>query len=103
MSCLPVSLYADLTAGTRTLEQWFEFAAALGLDGADMSVAHLVSREPAYLAGLRRASESAGAPITMLVTYADFTHPNEDERRRQVAGLRQNIDTAVELGDPTCA
>ena len=37
LSCLPVSLYADLTDGRRTLLDWFNLAGALGLDGADIS------------------------------------------------------------------
>ncbi|OUC05405.1 hypothetical protein RY27_27510 [Litorilinea aerophila] len=100
LSCLPVSLYADLSAGRRTLQEWFALAADLGLDGADMSVAHLQSRDAAYLDGLRRQAEDAGVPITMLVTYADFTHPDPGERARQVAEVRAYIDVAARLGAP---
>lgn len=100
LSCLPVSLYEDLTAGRRTLADWFQFAAELGLDGADMSVAHLQSQEPDHLADLRRQAETAGAPITMLVTYSDFTHPDADERARQVEEVRDYIDVAARLGAP---
>ena len=76
LSCLPVSLYPELTAGTRTLADWFHFAAELGLDGADVSVVHLPGRTPADLAPVRQQADDAGVQIAMLVTYADFTHPD---------------------------
>jgi sugar phosphate isomerase/epimerase len=98
LSCLPVSLYPDLTAGVRTLADWFRFAAGLGLDGADVSVVHLASRQPAYLQGLRRQAEEAGVQIAMIVTYADFTHPDAAERKRQVEAIRSFCDVAAELG-----
>lgn len=98
LSCLPVSLYNDITAGQRSLADWFHFAAELRLDGADVSIAHIQSRESQYLESLRRQTESAGVPIVMLVTYSDFTHPDADERARQIDELRANIQVAAHLG-----
>jgi sugar phosphate isomerase/epimerase len=98
LSCLPVSLYPELTAGTRTLADWFRLAAELGLDGADVSVVHLPGRTPADLRPLRRQAETAGVQIAMLVTYADFTHPDAAERARQVQEIQAFCDVAAELG-----
>jgi sugar phosphate isomerase/epimerase len=70
----------------------------LGLDGADVSVVHLASRQPAYLQGVRRQAEEAGVQIAMIVTYADFTHPAAAERKRQVEEIRSFCDVAAELG-----
>ncbi|CAN5765662.1 sugar phosphate isomerase/epimerase [soil metagenome] len=98
LSCLPVSLYPDLTAGTRTLVDWFNFAGELGLDGADVSVVHLQSQQPAYLQTLRRQAVDAGVQIAMLVTYADFTHPDATERTRQIEEIRAYCDVAAALG-----
>lgn len=98
MSCLPVSLYPELSAGRWSLADWFRFAADLGLDGADVSVAHLASRDPAYLRGLAGQAEAAGVQIAMLVTYVDFTHPDAKERGRQVDELRAYIEAGAELG-----
>jgi sugar phosphate isomerase/epimerase len=97
-SCLPVSLYADISAGHRTLADWFRFAAELGLNGADISVAHLESRDRDYLTGLRRQAETAGVKIPIMVTYTDFTHPDAAERKRQTNSLKQIIDAAAPLG-----
>jgi len=98
LSCLPVSLYDDLTAGRKTLADWFDFAAALGLEGADISVAHLSDRHPDRLAELRDQAETAGVRIAMLAAYSDFTHPERDFRSRQVDILQKDIETAAALG-----
>ncbi|MBI3957197.1 MAG: sugar phosphate isomerase/epimerase [Chloroflexi bacterium] len=98
MSCLPVSLYAGLSAGRRTLADWFRFAAELGLDGADISVAHLPGRDAAALDPLRRQAEDAGVAIPMLATYTDFTHPDPATRARQTDELRSCIAAAARLG-----
>jgi sugar phosphate isomerase/epimerase len=98
LSCLPVSLYPDMAAGRLTLGAWFRMAAALGLDGADLSVAHVISRAPEYLDGMRREAEAAGVQIVMLATYSDFTHPDAAERARQVDDVRAWIEAAARMG-----
>ena len=97
-SSLPVSFYADFSAGRRTLADWFRFAAEIGLDGADISVAHLADLTPTYLDGLRQQAVDAGVQIAMIVTYADFTHPDAAERARQQEEIRAYIDAAARLG-----
>ena len=99
-STLPVSFYADFAAGRRTLGEWFRFAAELGLDGADISVAHLENLSETYLDQLRQEAVNAGIQIAMVVTYSDFTHPNADERARQLGEVRNYIDAAARLGAP---
>ena len=98
LSCLPVSLYPDMAAGRLTLGAWFRMAAALDLDGADLSVAHVKNRAPAYLDGLRRAAEAAGVQIVMLATYSDFTHPDAAERAWQIDDVRAWIEAAARMG-----
>lgn len=98
LSCLPVSLYPELSAGRMTLADWFAFAAELGLDGADVSVVHLAGTDAPYLRDVGSQATDQGIQIAMLVTYADFTHPDAAERSRQVDELRRFIATARELG-----
>lgn len=98
LSCLPVSLYPELSAGRWTLADWFRFAAELGLDGADVSVVHLGGTDAANLKTVRGQAEDAGVQIAMLVTYADFTHPDAAERVRQVDETRRYIAAAHDLG-----
>lgn len=98
LSCLPVSLYPALSGAQMTLQDWFDLAASLGLDGADISVVHLTSLETPYLAQLRSHAATVGLRIPMLVTYSDFTQPSAAERARQADMLKRQIDVAHELG-----
>jgi sugar phosphate isomerase/epimerase len=98
LSCLPVSLYPDLKSGRLTLGGWFRTAARLGLDGADLSVAHLTSRMPAYLDQLRGEAADAGVKIPVLVTYSDFTHPSSTHRAKEADDVRAWIEAAERLG-----
>lgn len=98
LSCLPVSLYPDLASGRLSLGGWFRTAAALGLDGADLSVAHVTARAPAALEALRREAEGAGVQIVMLATYTDFTDPDPAARARQADELRGWVADAARLG-----
>ncbi len=98
LSSLPVSFYADLNAGTRTLGDWFRFAHEIGLDGADLSVMHIKQRTAAYLDDLRQQASDAGVQIVMMATYSDFTHPDSDERQRQISDIRSLIEVGSRLG-----
>ncbi len=98
LTCLPVSLYADLTVGRMTLRDWFHRATALGLDGADVSTLHLGKRSSAELAALRQQAADVGVEIAMLATYSDFTHPDAAERERQVDDTRRWIEASARLG-----
>lgn len=98
LSCLPVSLYPELTEKKRTLGDWFRFGAALGLDGVDLSVVHLENTHADYLRGLRAEAADVGLQIAMMVTYADFTHPEAGERARNVEDIRRFIEVGSHLG-----
>ncbi len=65
-----------------------------------MSVVHLAETGADYLRGVRSQATDVGIQIAMLVTYADFTHPDAVERVRQVDELRRFIATAHTLGAP---
>lgn len=97
LSCLPVSLYPALASGELTPGQWIRTAATLGLDGADLSVAH-IRRDAASLDELRREASDAGVELAMLVTYSDFTHPDPSYRAAQKEDLRAWIGAAARLG-----
>jgi sugar phosphate isomerase/epimerase len=98
LSCLPVSLYPDLTAGTLTLPQWFQIAGDLGLDGADLSVAHIAGASATELDALGCAAADAGVQIVILAAYCDFTHPDARHRLREIDDLRKWIEVAHRLG-----
>jgi sugar phosphate isomerase/epimerase len=98
LTCLPVSLYADLAAGRRSLRDWFEFAASLQLDGADVSVSHLTGLGSIELDAIRRQAADAGIELAIVATYSDFIHPDAVERGRRLDDARCWIDRAARLG-----
>lgn len=98
LSCLPVSLFQDIVAGRRSLASWFALAADLGLDGADISVALLSSRQAQYMASVRRQVEATGLRLVMMTTYPDLTDPDPSERARQIVDVRANIEALGQLG-----
>ncbi|MCY4522547.1 MAG: sugar phosphate isomerase/epimerase [Caldilineaceae bacterium] len=100
LSCLPVSLYADFVSGRRSLPDWFRIAADLGLDGADISVAHFNWNDRAELDRLRDNAAQAGVRIAMVVTYSDFTLPDPEARRREQAAVHAQIEAAARLEAP---
>ena len=98
LSCLPVSLYQALTAGTMSLADWLRFARSLGLDGADLSVAHLGGLSREDLGAVRRVAEDEGVRIAILAAYSDFTHPDAAKRQQEADSLRRWIEVASDLG-----
>jgi sugar phosphate isomerase/epimerase len=97
LSCLPVSLYANSAPSSAHPGEWFQLAASLGLDGADLSVVQLPDRSSTALDAVRQEAEDRGLPIVMLATYSDFTHPTAAERSRQREEIRRWIDAAERL------
>jgi sugar phosphate isomerase/epimerase len=61
-------------------------------------VAHVTSRAPAYLAGLRHEAEDAGVRLVMLATYSDFTQPEASARAKQADDVRAWIEAGARLG-----
>jgi sugar phosphate isomerase/epimerase len=81
-----------------TVGEWAQMGAEVGLDGIDLSVLFLKSLEPSYLDRMRQDIESAGMRIAMVTSYPDFTHPDPDERQRQIELERAYIAAVGRLG-----
>jgi sugar phosphate isomerase/epimerase len=97
-SCLPVSFFQQIIDGQMAVSEWARMGAAVGLDGIDLSVLFLKSLDPDYLDGLRLGIESAGTKVVMVTSYPDFTHPDPDERIRQIELERRYIEAVGRLG-----
>ena len=98
LSCLPVSYFREIIDGRMSIRDWALEGARTGLDGIDLSVLFLKSRNPEHLDKTRREIEEAGVRVAMVTTYPDFTHPDPEERERQLAKLQEDIVTASRLG-----
>jgi sugar phosphate isomerase/epimerase len=98
LSCLPVSYFAELRRGTRSIEDFADEAWRLGLEAIDLSVLLLEQRSQEQLTTLRSRIEGRGLFVNMISSYTDFTHPEADVRSSQGDVLQAAIRMAAALG-----
>lgn len=98
LSCLPVSLFAEILDGRMPVAEWARRGRSLGLDAIDLSVLFIEPRTVDRAGGLRRQIEDAGSRVAMLTTYPDFTHPEAAQRRRELERAIESVRVAEALG-----
>ena len=100
VSCLPISLFADIGSGKMSLEEWLRAAPSLNLDGVDISMMFIQNHNAAYLGRLQTLLKEVGVPIIMATTYPDFTHPDKLQRERELLYFARDIALCSQLGIP---
>lgn len=99
ISCLPVSFYNAVAKNEMTIIDWFRMAKnVVGLDGADIGIMMLKNRVPIYLSKLKSDLEEIGLPLIMVTTYPDYTHPDADQRKKEIIYSKADIAVASQLG-----
>lgn len=81
-----------------TIKDWAMQGAEVGLDGIDLSILFLKSKDPEYLEIVRHEIRDAGIRVAMVTTYPDFTHPDPKEREHELSKLQEDIVAASRLG-----
>ena len=102
ISLFPKCYFDDLTAGRRSYESWIRDAAGLGGEGLEHYDGFFRSLDPDDVNPVARVMEETGQITSMICFSPDFTHPDADERRRQVDRQKAAIDLAVRLGSRHC-
>lgn len=102
ISVFPKFLFDDLTDGRASFEGWIRDAAALGGEGTEHYDGFFRSLDPAGVDPVIRAMAETGQVTSMICFSPDFTHPDADERRRQVERQKQAIDLTVRMGARYC-
>lgn len=94
--------YLDEIAFHRSMSvfEWIEMAKTLDADGLEMYEGFFTSFEPEYLNSVGEAIHLAGFVMPMLCCSPDLTHPEGDERKRQVERETKMISVARRLGGP---
>ena len=100
ISVFPKCWFDELVAGERDYVAWIRAAAGLGGEGLEHYDGFMHGE--AEIAAAIRAAEETGQTASMLCFSPDFTHPDPDERRRQVERQRAAIDLARRLGTRYC-
>ena len=98
LSCLPVSLFKEITDGAMSIVDWGRIARDVGLDAIDLSIILIKNRSPQSLEETRKQLEECGMGVTMVTTYPDFTHPDPAQRSREIAKSCDEMAIAAQLG-----
>lgn len=88
---------------TMTVFDWIEMAKPLGAEGLEMYEGFFQSLDDAYIDRLAEAIHHAGYAMPMLCVSPNFTHPDSDERKRQVDKQIEMIRITRRLGGPGAA
>ena len=98
ISVFPKCYFDELYSGKMDYLDWLRQAATLGGEGVE----HYDGFFHAGVEPVRRVMKETGQISSMLCFSPDFTHPDPDERKRQVDRQCAAIDLCVELGIRHC-
>jgi sugar phosphate isomerase/epimerase len=102
ISVFPKCWFDEFVRFERDYVEWIHQAATLGADGVEHYDGFFRSDAPKDLDAVIAAQRATGQPTSMLCFSPDFTHPDPDERTRQVERQKRAIDLAVRLGTRFC-
>ena len=102
ISVFPKCYFDELVDGRRSYVQWIRDAATLGGEGVEHYDGFFRSFAPEDVDPILEAMEQTSQITSMLCFSPDFTHPDADERQRQVERQKVAIDLTVRLGGRHC-
>lgn len=102
ISVFPKCYFDPLVSGEMDYVGWIRSAPALGGDGLEHYDGFFRSFSAADVDPVIAAMAETGQVSSMLCFSPDFTHPDADERARQVERQKTAIDLAVTLGTRFC-
>jgi sugar phosphate isomerase/epimerase len=102
ISVFPKCYLDELVSGQRSYIGWIDDAATLGAEGLEHYDQFFASDNERDVAPVVEAMARTSQISSMLCFSPDFTHPDPDERRRQVALQKRAIDLTVRLGARHC-
>jgi sugar phosphate isomerase/epimerase len=102
ISVFPKCWFDELVSGERDYAAWIHQAQALEGEGIEHYDGFFRSHAAADVDPIVRALEATGQVSSLLCFSPDFTHPDADERARQVGRQKAAIDLAVRVGAGFC-
>lgn len=102
ISVFPKFAFDDLVSGQASFEEWIHEAARLGGEGIEHYDGFFPSLRPEDVDPIARLIEKTGQTTSMMCFSPDFTHPDSDERQRQVERQKAAIDLTRRLGARHC-
>ncbi|BCB78797.1 sugar phosphate isomerase/epimerase [Phytohabitans flavus] len=91
-------LHEMVVSRTKPVFTWIEEARTLGVDGLELHTGFLWESGEAYLDRVGEAITAAGFEMPMMCASPDFTHPDKDERAREVERQAEFMRATARLG-----
>lgn len=102
ISLFPKCYFDPLVSGEMDYVSWIRSAATLGGEGLEHYDGFFRSFRDEDVDPILAAMADTGQVSSMLCFSPDFTHPDPDERARQVERQKAAIDLSVKLGTRFC-
>jgi sugar phosphate isomerase/epimerase len=102
ISVFPKCYFDELVRGERSYVGWIYDAATLGGEGVEHYDEFFPSYDEADVGPVMDAMRKTRQISSMLCFSPDFTHPDPDERARQVDRQKHAIDLSVRIGARFC-
>ncbi len=102
ISVFPKCYFDELVRGDIDYIRWIRDAATLGGEGVEHYDEFFRSYDARDVDPVLAAMRDTGQVSSMLCFSPDFTHPDPDERRRQLERQRAAIDLTVRIGARFC-
>jgi len=100
IGCAAYSYREYLNDGRMKYEDFIEEAYRIGLDGVELTLYWLPSKDASYFRKLKRLSLYRGLPISCAGISTNFCNPNISERKKAVEAVKEGLEIAHELGAP---
>ncbi len=102
ISVFPKCYFDELCSRKMDYLEWLRDAATLGGEGVEHYDGFFLNLDEDGIAPVRRTMRETGQTSSMLCFSPDFTHPDPDERDRQVERQKKAMDACIALGIRFC-
>ncbi|RLI11136.1 sugar phosphate isomerase/epimerase [Candidatus Bathyarchaeota archaeon] len=100
IGCAAYSYREYLKDGRMGYEDFIEEAHRIGLDGVELTLYWLPTKDTSYFKNIKRLALSRGLPISCAGISTNFCTPNIAERDKTINSVREGLEIARELGAP---
>lgn len=100
IGCAAYSYRDYLKDGRMKYEDFIEEAYRIGLDGIEMTLYWLPTKEASYFRRIKRLALFRGLPISCAGISTNLCIPNASERAKVVESIKEGLRIAHELGAP---
>jgi len=100
IGCAAYSYREYLQDGRMMYEDFIEEAYRIGLDGVELTLYWLPSKNPSYFRKIKRLSFFRGLPISCAGISTNFCNPDISEREKAIKAVKEGLEIAHELGSP---